>query len=545
MSESLNPTPIDVDQDIVRINNFSRYFIQPMLIAALASAMGSAFISILSLISPDLSWQIIRVILLVLVLEGVYTTLWLQQPSQRPLNKTAYRAAEITFFVVTLRFLTWWIAGNWPQVDNLISYLRNPVDSFLDPFFSVVLFVVIACWGWATILSSFFQEMALDPSEVRFYATPARDRPPFSLPHTPHRSIAFRHYGQHWLVGGVIISVFAALSTTDLTEVTRSGWPTINQLNLGPGMLASLLIYFGAGFMLLSQGRLALLNARWLFGGHEKTVAIEQNWVRQTAVVILAIGALAALFPIGSTNLIGRLIEIIIFYAIQIIGLAWLLIIFLLSLFVSPSDELPAEEELAEPLSMPEPVIPDVPPPPPAEPGFPIFGTIFWIVAIIVGLMALSFFIRERGIKLKMPNVGIFLNTIRTWWQALWRIAMHQITDFRDAIVTRLVRDEVSSDNTQPWRFIRLSSLNPRQKLRYFYLSTVQRADKREFARWESATPLEYAAELKSYLPNSSNEIEVVTDGFLRARYDHKEITTADVAVIEPLWKNLRSALKK
>ncbi|MEM9777962.1 MAG: DUF4129 domain-containing protein, partial [Chloroflexota bacterium] len=76
------------------------------------------------------------------------------------------------------------------------------------------------------------------------------------------------------------------------------------------------------------------------------------------------------------------------------------------------------------------------------------------------------------------------------------------------------------------------------------YLSTIQRADKGSFARWDSATPLEYAEELKVNMPDVGSEIDAVTAGFLQARYDRKDILAAEVERIEPQWKALRRALR-
>lgn len=546
MSESIEQFKLDLDHEVIRLNRFSRYFVQPFLITALVSALGGAVISLVALGSEQLlAWGVFRFVLACLVLEGVYTTIWLKQPQQRPMNKQVYRAAEIIFMVVVLRLLTWGLVGNWPTWGNVSSYLRTPIESFLDPVFTLVLFVNIGCWAWAVSVTDNFQKMALDPSEVRFFATPPRDRPKFSLPNTPFRSMVFEQFGRHWITGGVVIAFLAAVSTTNLSALRESGWPTINELHLAPGMLAWLLIYFGAGLMLLSQGRLAILNARWLFGGQEKTAAIEQNWVRQTALLVVSIGTLAAFLPLGSTNLIGRLIEVIIFYAIQIIGLAWYLIALILSLLFGSSDEPLAEEQLFETAPVEPLVMPDAAQPPPAEPGFPIFGTIFWILTLVVGVMAISFFLRERGIKFAMPKLGSFWTMLQSWWRSVWRIAAHQITDLRDAIITRLVDDEVTADHNAPWRFIRLNSLSPRQKLRYFYLSTIQRTSSGSFARWGSATPLEYAAELKEHIPQASTEIDRVTAGFLKARYDAKIISAEEVQEIESEWKKLRKIVKQ
>ena len=534
---------IESPEEMTQENRFSRYFIQPVLISLMVTALLGALFSLIDIGVGRFQWRWILIPTFLATLEGVFTAIWLARPDQRLLNKTLYRAAEVLLITVGLRIFTWAITNSWPQFSNLEAYLREPGLLFSDPYFFGSLIIVLIGWGWALSMSEGFQTLALEPSEIRFYNTPVRDRPTVERPNTSFRSNAFEQYGRNFLWGGVLIATFAALSTLEIADLADNNWRNIRRLPFPPGMLSALLVYFGAGLALLSQARLALLNSRWLYSSAKKTVAIEHGWARQTGWILAVVGAIAAFLPLGSTTLIGRILET----TIRLLSQA---VIFLISLFFGLFALLFPDREFEpigpEEISVP-PITPPEPPPPLAagEPGVPVIGTLFWIAAIVVTILAVVFFLRDRGIRIPMPNWRKIWNVLQNWWASFWRGVADQAADIRDAVITRLVRDEIEPDQNQPWRFIRLNSLSPRQKLRYFYLSTVQRAERGELARDDNETPLEYAAELKEHLPQSGAAIDAVTAGFLQARYDDKDVSAADVERIEPLWKQLRKSIKQ
>ena len=95
------------------------------------------------------------------------------------------------------------------------------------------------------------------------------------------------------------------------------------------------------------------------------------------------------------------------------------------------------------------------------------------------------------------------------------------------------------------WRFIRLGGLKPREQIRYFYLSTVRRAGERGVQRNAAETPLEFADNLKGGWPEVEQEVEELTDAFLKARYSDDPITGGDVPEIKETWKDVRRQIRK
>jgi hypothetical protein len=90
-----------------------------------------------------------------------------------------------------------------------------------------------------------------------------------------------------------------------------------------------------------------------------------------------------------------------------------------------------------------------------------------------------------------------------------------------------------------------VNALSPRERIHYFYLSTVKRADQKGVTRLESETPLEFADDLKSNWPDAEEEIDELTNAFLQARYSPADIEEDDVTPLKKQWKRLKTNLRK
>lgn len=115
-----------------------------------------------------------------------------------------------------------------------------------------------------------------------------------------------------------------------------------------------------------------------------------------------------------------------------------------------------------------------------------------------MSVVAISFFLRERGVTVKTAVLKTLWQRFREWLRLAWREAGNQVQDWQQAVRTRLQRNPQENEADQPpWRFIRLNALSPREQIRYFYLSTVKRASDKGVARQQAETPLEFAQDLK------------------------------------------------
>jgi hypothetical protein len=92
---------------------------------------------------------------------------------------------------------------------------------------------------------------------------------------------------------------------------------------------------------------------------------------------------------------------------------------------------------------------------------------------------------------------------------------------------------------------LRLNSLSPRERIWYFYLSTVKRAAEKGVVRGKAETPLEFSADLKAEWPEAEEDLDALTDAFLAARYSRREPGEEDVNPVKKRWRQVKSSLRR
>jgi hypothetical protein len=175
-----------------------------------------------------------------------------------------------------------------------------------------------------------------------------------------------------------------------------------------------------------------------------------------------------------------------------------------------------------------------------------IFSSLFWAVAIVMSVTAVSFFLRERGIRVNTAVIQSFWQRLMEWFRTIWRGAGHQMRDLQHSVRARLQREPSEKEKAKPpWRFIRLNALSPREQIRYFYLSTVKRAANKGVPRQQAETPLEFARDLKESWPEAEEDVDVLTDAFLEARYGRSPIDKDDVNPVKKRWRHVKASLRR
>ena len=534
-------------------NKWSRTIIQPLLISLLITALFSAILVLTEIITVSDGWLPFSFFIFFATLEGCYTTLWLQQPERRLLNHTAYRAAELLLLFLLLRLFAWAVAGNWPQWAELPEILRSPQLLFLDGSFIWAVVLVLAAWNWATRLGVTFTELAIDQAEVYYYSRPPRQRSSSDKPVRTNRGAIVLSFFRLWITGAVILAIVTSMSSFDLANFNTVQPLALGRLGLRSELLLFLLIYFLAGLSLLSQARLAAMNARWLINGVTRAGQVERSWYRYTLWLLGGIALLAAFLPLGSTFAISNILQTVV-WAVSaavtfIVSFFATLFALFLSLFSSNGGSDAAEAQV-QPTLPPPPTpsptpIPSVRPPPIIDTGL-LVSSMFWAVAIVMSVVAISFFLRERGVKLSSAVFWRIWQVVLQWLQMAWRSTSHQVQDWQQAVQSRLrasAEDEQAS--RPPWRFIRLNALSPREQIRYFYLSTVKRAKDKGVSRQQGETPLEFAQDLKESWPEAEDDVDVLTDAFLEARYGRSPIEKEDVNPVKKRWRQVKSSLRR
>lgn len=549
----LDEAVVDATRARYQSGLFTRSVLQPLLIALMVTAVGTGMLMVIRAVTADDRWLSWLPLLFLIALEAIYTTLWLDHPDRLGLSQAAYRGAELFILFLIIRIGTMLIfAEGLPTRDELIFYLRSPFSFLLNGTFIASFLVALIVWRLAMLVSGIFSRLALSEFEIRFYSLPLPVRKALGddQPITGGRSALTEQFLQFWLWGGILLTICAALSTLDLSTVSEgSELLAITRLGLHPLLLASLLFYFLGGFWLLSQARLATLNAQWLVNGVDKTANLEGRWRRASLLILLAVGLVAAFLPIGNTSALSRVVAAIayvVFAAANIIFyLISLLLFFFLSLLSSGAGE-----------QFERPVPPNLgaggeggEPPPVSDTAVLVVSSAFWTIFIVVAGMALLFFLRERGWPLSRKKLRAAWDSFRARLRSallglLFRMGEWRF-DFRDRLDRITGREPSARKPSNRRRFVRFGSLSPRDQIRYFYLQIVRRAAEQGVRRQESETPLEFTQDLTENWPEAQEDIDKLTTAFLRARYSIEPIQETDADLVKTTWKQADASLRQ
>lgn len=522
--------------------------LRPFLLAALATALLTGLNVFVGLVWPDPAWRWLPAVAFVAAAEGIYTTHWLFHPDRRYLDRWSYRFAELLVIGLFLRLLTWALSGGLPTLEGIRAYLLSPL-TFFDGRFVVYFIVGGLAWERAITWSGQFLRLKLSEAEVSYYSLPAAQQAALHAdrPIDRERGLVFTGFVNSWLGGGMWLALATAMTSLEARDLTSGQLMQITRLGLHPHVFVALLVYFIAGLWLVSQARLLLMRARWTTDGVATTPDMGSRWNRSALLLILLVAFVAALLPVGRTFGLAVIVQVVlgaIFLVVQIIFFILSSLIFLILGLLGLRAGEPPEEALPAPL--PTPTLAPAPGPASETPAL-ILGGLFWVLVGAVTLIALLFFLRDRGFRLETSLLGRWWRQFAEWLRALWRGGAQQAAGLRAALAQRLRGEEaaVGPDGGRRWRFLRVNALPPREQVRYFYLSTVRRAGEQGVARQSSETPSEYAADLKQGWPEAEPEIDRLTGAFLEARYSRQPIEDEEVSLVRQVWKRVRAALRR
>lgn len=544
---------------------------RPVLITIAAGCLVIAFLAFVRRLFPGLPagyTQLVTIIGLVTAAIGCASTTYLSQPGQRSNRNAGFRAAELAFILVITRLAIWAATGQWPGLDLLF----RPIEALLDGYFIVGLLAVFLAWIMATSMTEDMINMGLRPDDIYLSRTYGDKWQDMARPVYTDRPAILRSFTGRWVIGGLLMVIFAAGSRLDMPE---PGFyvPIIGQ-NIDRVVIVSVIIYFLVGLALISQGQLALMRARWTLQKTPSSPSILRMWPIYALALIMMIGIISALLPLGGTFHLA-----LIFSAI-INGAFWLMLqLFGLMLgFLGLIAMLFAGEEPEEPTPTPEP-IPEVTiqPPPVTEPPIQVppwaGGTVFWILAaLLIGYAAYIYF-GGRGISF-------------AWLRQLWEMIRLRLgtmaRSFNEWQASRIQDGADATDGSTGRRRSRLLSwlgyrgLDPDSQIRYYYLTLLEQANEAGHPRRDSETPARFAVRLDDILnrPERSDEgvektsdatdgleadadlqaeernradaeaIYSLTDAFIRVRYADRHVDSEEATSMRQLWQRLRRSLR-
>lgn len=494
--------------------------------------------------SPSSPWMSLVVLYALLPLEGIYTTRWLNAPERRHVEKLPYRLSEFLTVIIVVRLFTWTLAGSWPRMELLESYLNYPLFLFNDTFFVIGVLLVGFAWIYAIGLENVFGRLAIDAAEAAYYSLPLADREPGKRPMSVDRSRLVASLMQQWMWGNIILIICTAITTFDFSgfELNQQ-FRSITRSPLSSDSIVALMGYILSGLLLLSQARMATMKARWLIAGAVVSPRVRQSWHRNSLGLVVVVALLAAFLPLGSTFAVGPILRAIAQGVFTIFGTLAALFFALVSLLfprvIAPASQRTAPTSPINPSGLPASE--------PNELVGLILSSMFWALAIFAAVTALTFFLRDRGFNLKWSVLHNAWLGIRHWLKSLWQDLSVQATQIRRALPVRR-RSQPASLPISPnisWKLIRFNRLTSREQIRYLFLSITRKAGEKGIVRRLSETPSEYVRKLKEEWPEAATDLQGVTSAFLKARYSIQSIENEEVRAVMPAWRRLKRLIRR
>ncbi|NJN15555.1 MAG: DUF4129 domain-containing protein [Oscillochloris sp.] len=451
-----------------------------------------------------------------------------------------YLAAELFSLAVLMRVVASLGLGASRFRDDAALWLRDPLSALDTPFILCLIAglvtAVIVRNGLSTLAE--LRPPGADHSESRIDAELYR-----SSQENAGRS-ALARIGGNLAWGGAVVLLALVLQVVNVDPV---GGPP---LPLPPRSAVAGIVYTICGFLFYSQARLGLLQVRWSLDEATVDPQVLRIWGRTAAALVFILGFGALLLP-SSYGLValdtGRLGAAILFNLIALLAIIiGVISIGMISLLLTIPLLLLALFGTNNTLNT-QPPVEFVPPPPPAPPPPETAtnftpGIIFWVAMGLLALYALWIVLRRQSwaiaiaARIRGGRIGQFVRRLL----AFLPILRKQVRDFGTALGERLRRQP---EPTRPPRR-RLGRLSPAELIRYFYQSTVQRANQAGISRRRSDTPYEFGARLREQIPDADEDIAGVTDAYVRSVYGPQPTNPDDAKRARSPWERLRRKLR-
>jgi hypothetical protein len=513
----------------IKRNPWADNFFRPFLITILIMCFNISLVNLTRVINPAWNGTFFLMGMLIATVEAIYSHRLLTYYRSRHISILRYRVAEWVLLILVLKLLSFAdkpLSFIWA---NLQAMWWNPLDSINFEFY-VMLVLGFLSWIIATETISDFDKLS-DPYTFR------------SSKIAPLERLTARYF---W--GGVVLVLISGLSQVVLrlgfSSLTNLQRPTIE------GIIINVLIYFMLGLVLLSQANIARLTTRWRIHKVDVDPDLVKHWAKYglifLGIVTVIVFFLPTSYTMGFLESAGIVIETIIGILNYIIQLLLFLVslpfVLLARLFGDEGPDTGGASDSA------------APPPGAAAPPSPIpwleaiRSLIFWLVALVmIGYLMKMYIVDRPELLAALRNFRPIDFVVRLWqqlWQVLRGWARSGLEMISEQVKFTRPKYEGSISGRQ-WRWFGLGKLSARERILYYYLNILKRAEKRKLVRKTGETPYEYEPNLEHAVPDVETEVQEVTDIFVRARYSREGFDEDDANMIKQQWQRIRKALRR
>ena len=501
-------------------------FIHPLLIGAM---VGCVLTPIVDIIRTFVStWDSLSVFTLcaLAALEASYAHHLIRAREMRGWDVLRFRVIELGMIMIVMKLISLVLYPAPNLIALFAAWTDNPLTIF-DLQTIIGLCIAFIAWQIATTTAEDIADLSrfVFPNEMSSsYISPLQ-----------------RLNERYFLSGGILLAA-TGLNYTPLAELINLSRPPVS------GVILNVLIYFVLGLVLLGQARYTALSADWKMREINVSGDIENRWLRYSLILVFIAGAAVIFLPTRYTLSLLDLINTII---VIMFGIIFILSQFIAVLIAIPLTLLIMLLPKLPPLPFVLPLPPARLPTPPAAPSGDwmefLRSLIFWVMLIGVASYIVVNYLRERPELLEMLRSTKVVRWVRGWW-AMMRKWWGVIRERVGARVAEMLRERWLSSAAKKlgdvFNFFSLRPRSPRDQIAYFYLSILQRASQKGFARGATETPYEYEPTLESNLPEAQGDAADLTQTFVEARYSARVFGSEDIKRAKEIWERVREAMR-
>jgi hypothetical protein len=436
-----------------------------------------------------------------------------------------YRVTEWIIILIILKFFTELLAGPVSFWNNLLLWPDKFPSNILTTHYLLTILPVFVTWQISNLFAADLSLLGADETAFLNERTKM----------TPIRDLILRRY----MNLGMFVILLAGIPP-------QGAIPTALPIASDKAVPA-VVMYFVLGIILLSLTRYTSLVTIWHQAKINVPVQIPQRWFAYSAVILGILVVLVTWLPtnygMGFFETFTAMIGIIYQALATVYALIWLLFNhFMAQLFGRPTGALQGQVQPETPLqnNLPTSDISAI--------NWVLLKSIFfWVVLIILVVVALRQYISFNQDLLEELKRFKPLNWLFIIWKRFtttFKKANKTIGAFVQSSIKRLHNVGKSPARSSEWGFINPRRLNPRQKIIFYYLALVRRADEAGLPRKDGQTPYEYAQSLTSNLEEGQDGVDALTESFVEARYSRHDIPLKEARRVESIWETIRRVLR-
>ncbi len=171
---------------------------------------------------------------------------------------------------------------------------------------------------------------------------------------------------------------------------------------------------------------------------------------------------------------------------------------------------------------------------------------LFWSVLIgVIGFALLQYLQQNQELWQAIRRFPLVSWLVKLFVRLgdLFNQARQSVSSAVGAVRNRFNPVRAAGDIPEPWHFIRIRNLSPRQQVLFYFTALVRKAEQRGIRRRKAQTPYEYAQTLEVSIPEVHTNLEPFTETYVEARYSLHPVTNRQASQAHQWWQSLRKII--